>query len=74
MNGPAATAASAVSPLDQLTVHKNPKVSQAAGWDKKYQAGIMQSIMKRIPMHEPWPLHENQAPNQLTPDNTDREK
>jgi hypothetical protein len=29
--------------------------------------------MKRIPMHEPWSLHENQSPEQLTPPNTDRE-
>jgi hypothetical protein len=24
-------------------------------------------------MHEPWPLHENFAPQSLTPDDTDRE-
>jgi hypothetical protein len=31
------------------------------------------SIMKRIPQHEPWPLHENLAPDFLTPGSTDRE-
>jgi hypothetical protein len=52
----------------------NPATSTTAGWDvKRYQSGIVQSLMKRIPMHEPWPLHENQAPTQLTPDNTDRD-
>jgi hypothetical protein len=56
-----------------LNLHANPAVSTAAGWDKKYQAGTLDSIMKRIPMHEPWLLHENQAPTQLTPTDTDRD-
>ena len=56
-----------------LNLHSNPSVSKAAGWDKKYQSGTVDSIMKRIPMHEPWLLHENQAPTQLTPNDTDRE-
>jgi hypothetical protein len=56
-----------------LNLHSNPSVSKAAGWDKKYQSGTVDSIMKRIPMHEPWLLHENQAPQQLTPNNTDRD-
>jgi hypothetical protein len=52
----------------------NPATSTTAGWQtKKYQSGVIKSFMKRIPMHEPWPLHENQAPTQLTPDNTDRD-
>ena len=57
-----------------LTLHDNPATSTSAGWDKKYQAGNTTSIIKRIPMHEPWLLHENQAPQLLTPDQTDREK
>ena len=32
-----------------------------------------QSIMKRVPMHEPWPHHENLKPTAFTPENTDRE-
>ena len=66
---PAAVAAF-VQPLE---LRKNPSVSKTAGWDKRYLSGDLNSIMKRIPMHEPWPLHENQAPDQLTPDKTDRE-
>lgn len=55
-------------------LHDNPATSITAGWEtKRYQSGVVQSFMKRIPMHEPWPLHENQAPAQLTPDLTDRE-
>lgn len=59
-----------VAPYD---LRDNPATSTTAGWQtKKYQSGIVKSFMKRIPMHEPWPLHENQAPDQLGPDNTDR--
>ena len=73
-NGPnnAATAGVAdfVKPYD---LHDNVATSITAGWDKRYQSGVLKSFMKRIPMHEPWALHENQAPDQLTPDKTDRD-
>ena len=73
LNGPnnAETAAAAdfVKPYD---LRDNPATSSAAGWDKKYQAGTVKSFMKRIPMHEPWVLHEHRAPDLLTPDKTDR--
>ena len=65
-----AAVADFVRPYD---LHDNVATSTTAGWDKKYQSGVVQSFMKRIPMHEPWPLHENQAPQQLTPSNTDRD-
>jgi hypothetical protein len=75
LNGPtnAETAAVAdfVRPYD---LRDNPATSTNAGWEvKRYQSGTVKSFMKRIPMHEPWALHENQAPAQLTPDNTDRD-
>ena len=75
LNGPnnaePAETADHVKPYD---LHDNPATSITAGWEtKRYQSGVVQSFMKRIPMHEPWPLHENQAPSQLTPDLTDRE-
>lgn len=31
------------------------------------------SIMKRVPVHEPWPHHENLNPNLFTPEKTDRD-
>ena len=68
-----AEAAEVAADVKPLNLHPSPANSKAAGWDKKYQAGTVDSIMKRIPMHEPWPLHENQAPTQLTPTDTDRE-
>jgi hypothetical protein len=74
MNGPKAEEADPATPLTPLKTHENPRTAAGAGWNQKYNAGVIPSIMKRIPMHEPWLLHENQAPEQLTPDNTDREK
>lgn len=73
MNGPDAATAEQASPLQPLSTHQNPLTATASGWSKRYQSGNVSSIMKRIPMHEPWLLHENQAPEQLTPDKTDRE-
>lgn len=56
-----------------LSTHQNPKTSVNAGWKDKYQNGTISSIVKRVPMHEPWILHENLAPTLLTPSNTDRD-
>jgi len=68
----AAEAASADT-VAPLILRDNVKTSKAAGWEQKYQEGILQSIMKRIPMHEPWALHENLVPEFLKPSDTDRE-
>jgi hypothetical protein len=73
MNGPGAAAAAAAKAITALPVHENPLTSVESGWKKKYQNGTIDSIMKRVPMHEPWILHENNLPQLLTPDNTDRE-
>jgi hypothetical protein len=73
MNGPPAATATAASPVTPLNQHFSPSTNTAAGWSAKYQDGTIGSIMKRIPMHEPWILHENLAPQLLTPDQTDRE-
>jgi hypothetical protein len=73
MNGPPAATATAATPVTPLNQHFNPSTNIAAGWSAKYQDGTIGSIMKRIPMHEPWLLHENQAPQLLTPDQTDRD-
>lgn len=59
--------------VEALSTHQNISTNVAAGWNKKYQSAAVSSIMKRVPMHEPWALHENQAPQLLTPDKTDRE-
>jgi hypothetical protein len=77
LNGPAAPTAAKGVAAKKLTTHDNPATSSKEKWEGKnrYQSKTpVKSIMKRIPMHEPWILHENQAPQLLTPTNTDREK
>jgi hypothetical protein len=77
MNGPAATpAASAENAvrIAPLNLHENILTNTSVGWtSNKYQAGTITSIMKRVPMHEPWALHENLTPENLKPSDTDRE-
>lgn len=70
LNGPAGI------PVVPLSTHDNIATSSNEKWDGKNRYAVktpLKSIMKRVPMHEPWALHENQAPDLLTPDNTDRE-
>lgn len=79
LNGPAAPeAADAVEAeiTELLDTHENIVTSSSEKWEGKNRYAkkeLLKSIMKRVPMHEPWALHENQAPDLLTPDNTDRE-
>lgn len=74
MNGKLAETASIAEQVVPLPTHSNPVTQVEAGWaTNRYQALPVNSIMTRIPMHEPWPLHENQAPAQLKPATTDRE-
>lgn len=73
MNSFPAQTAEQADPIEALPTHQNISTNTAAGWNKKYQSAAVSSIMKRVPMHEPWALHENQAPQLLTPEKTDRE-
>lgn len=60
MNGPdAATAAQA----EALSTFSNPNETEET----------IDSIMLRIPSHEPWPHHENLDPTNFKPESTDRE-
>lgn len=89
LNGPAARAAEEAVKLEDeeypadvadkiLPLHLHPNfitdIVNSEWVKKRYVAdkGIA-SIMKRIPQHEPWPLHENLAPDFLNPESTDRE-
>ena len=61
--------------IKELILHENFRSSNTARWiEDRYQIDPIDSIMKRIPMHEPWPNHENLKPNTSTPKDTDREK
>jgi hypothetical protein len=75
MNGPqAATAATALTIADLVT-HQVVETDGTQEWAKtKYiKTEPLESIMKRVPMHEPWVLHENLAPELQSPESTDRE-
>jgi hypothetical protein len=66
MNGPgAASAADAATatPPEPLSTFANPDETEST----------IDSIMLRIPSHEPWPHHENLDPASFKPDMTDRE-
>lgn len=39
-------------------------------WAVKYEKGTIKTILGRVPMHEPWPHHENIDPMSVTPDRT----
>ena len=79
LNGPAAPTAETAATADLVEIlptHENVVTSSKEKWDGKNRYAVstpLKSIMKRIPMHEPWALHENQAPDFFTPTNTDRD-
>ena len=82
LNGPAAptaaeaTPATPATPPEALPIFENVVVDPVqADWiGDRYDPGSpLESIMKRIPMHEPWPGHENLDPLSVKPDITDRE-
>jgi hypothetical protein len=73
MNGPEASTA---APAEPFKIHDIPVTSTTVAWkEKRYQAEKpLQSILRRIPMHEPWSLHENLDPTAVVPDKTDISK
>jgi starvation-inducible outer membrane lipoprotein len=79
INGPAAPVASPASAADSiqtLSLHANPVTSSKADWGNKNRYKLDEfanSIMRRIPMHEPWFLHENYNPIVLSSEFTDRD-
>ncbi len=76
LNGPKAAAADtaeSAATAPPLSTHEVPATAAANWAQTKYAAGTIPSIMLRVPMHEPWPLHENFAPQIVTPSGTDRE-
>ena len=74
MNGPEARAADTAKSITDLHLHTALFNNVEVGWPKlKYLDGTIKSIMKRIPMHEPWALHENNSPALQAERFTDRE-
>lgn len=76
LNGPTAPTAADAALAEELPTHDNIVTSSSEKWEGKNRYAVsepLKSIMKRVPMHEPWALHENQAPDFFTPENTDRD-
>lgn len=74
MNGPEAREADTANSIADLSLHPSLITNSDVGWAKiRYADGKIKSIMKRIPMHEPWAQHENNAPAQQNSQGTDRE-
>jgi predicted chitinase len=71
-NGPAADAAAAPDTPTKLELFSLPNRSNDAGWSngKFYKAGNIDSIMQRVPTHEPWDHHESTNPAKFTPSRT----
>jgi len=75
MNGPEATKAILADPVEDLPTHQVVETDGTLKWSEtKYiKEEALETIMKRVPMHEPWALHENFAPELQSPASTDRE-
>ena len=77
-NGPAATGAAQADTaltITDLITYDNIRKKTNKEWSRsKFLDGTIPYIMRRVPQHEPWALHENQAPGQTTPSATDREE
>ncbi len=75
MNGPTAATATKAETVSKLPLHYNDITEQDLEWAvTKYQEQQkLASIMKRVPMHEPWAPKENLNPLNLKPKDTDRE-
>jgi outer membrane protein OmpA-like peptidoglycan-associated protein len=59
----AATALKASGSTTKLNVTQVPVTSVSAGWPARYQNGTVDSIMARVPMHEPWAAHDSYNPS-----------
>lgn len=58
---------------DNLPKYNLPNRQKSAGWDngRFYKADDIQSIMKRVPTHEPWDHHESINASQFSQSATD---
>jgi hypothetical protein len=73
MNGPAAASAEKAETASDLPLYSLPNRDKDAGWadNNFYFADPINSIMQRVPTHEPWDQHENLNPTLFSPEGTD---
>ena len=67
MNGPGAAQASVADEAELPKLLKTHSVPDQEGSE------LFQTIMRRVPIKEPWPHHENLDPMEFKPDKTDRD-
>lgn len=67
MNGPGAASAGSAGAAEL------PQELKTYGVPDEEGAELMQTIMRRVPTHEPYPHHENLDPLNFKPENTDRD-
>ena len=67
MNGPGAATAAEASEAELPKELKTHSVPNEEGNE------LAQTIMRRVPTHEPWPHHENLDPEKYKPEKTDRD-
>jgi len=70
MNGPGAATAGEASEASEAELPKELKTHSVPDEEGNE---LTQSIMRRIPTHEPWPHHENLDPEKFKSDQTDRD-
>jgi len=70
MNGPGAATAGEAGEASEAELPKELKTHSVPDEEGNE---LTQSIMRRIPTHEPWPHHENLDPEKFKPDQTDKD-
>jgi hypothetical protein len=70
LNGPAAPTAATAAEAAEAEL---PKVLKTHSVPDEKGSKLFNTIMRRVPTHEPWAHHENLDPKQFTPEKTDRD-
>jgi hypothetical protein len=73
LNGPAAPTAATAAEAEEAEEAELPKVLKTHSVPDETGSTLFDTIMRRVPTHEPWAHHENLDPEQFTPEKTDRD-
>jgi hypothetical protein len=60
-----------VQAASPLALYSVPFKSGAGDWSNQFSAGTLNSILQRVPTHEPWPQHESLNPEAYSSSNLD---
>jgi hypothetical protein len=73
LNGPAAPTAATAAEAEEADEAELPKVLKTHSVPDETGSTLFDTIMRRVPTHEPWAHHENLDPQEFTPEKTDRD-